>query len=132
MSMTDSGVLRVMSEKLSYLGKKQAVHAQNVANADTPGYKAKDVLPFTFNDALMEAQTGMAVTNKEHIVPASMAGVNAGTKRTKSFETVPSGNSVDLEQQMAEVSKTTMEYQASVSIMHKFMALLRMAVKGGG
>ncbi len=133
MSMTDSGVLRVMSEKLSYLGKKQAVHAQNVANADTPGYKAREVLPFkTFNEALADVQTGMKVTNPEHIVPASMAGVNAGTKKESSFETVPTGNSVDLEQQMMEVSAATMDYQASVSIMHKFMALLRLAVKSGG
>ncbi len=132
MSMTDSGVLRIMSEKLSYLGKKQAVHAQNVANADTPGYKAKDVLPFTFDEALAQIQPGMTVTSPGHITPASMAGVNAGTKKAKSFETVPSGNSVDLEQQMMEVSQSTVDYQASVSIMHKFMSLLRMSVKGGG
>lgn len=130
MSMLDSGIVRIMSEKMSYLGQKQAVHAQNVANADTPGYQAKDIVPFTFGDAMKQAQATMATTDPGHIVPASMAGMNVGTKKARSFETVPSGNSVDLEQQMMEVSKTTMEYQADTSILHKFMGMIRLAVKG--
>lgn len=128
MSISDSGIIRVMSEKMSYLGQKQSVQAQNVANANTPGFKAKEIVPFTFDDAMKDVQKGMVTTNEQHIVPASMAGVNAGTKKARSFETVPSGNSVDLEQQMMEVSKTTMDYQASASILHKFMTLIRLAI----
>ncbi len=128
MSVTDSGILRLISSKMAYLGQKQAVHAENVANASTPAYKAKEIAPFTFESALREARSGMAVTDARHIVPASMAGVHAGTKKADSFETVPSGNSVDLEQQMMEVAKTTMDYQASAAVYNKFMALLRSAI----
>lgn len=127
MPINDTGILRVMSEKMSYLGQKQAVLAQNVANASTPGYQAKELAPFSFADAMKDAGSGLHVTDANHIVPASMAGVNAGAKKMRSFETVPSGNSVDLEQQMMEVSKTTIDYQASASIYHKFVALWRMA-----
>lgn len=129
MAVTDSGILQLMSRKMSYLGKREAVLAQNVANANTPGYKAKETVSFeTFAQALQEASGTMKVTQPGHIVPASMAGVNAATKKTRSFETVPSGNSVDLEQQMMEVSKTTMDYQASASIFQKFMAMMRLAI----
>lgn len=128
MSYTTSGILGLMSSKMSYLGQKQAVQAENVANADTPAYKAKEIVPFTFENAMREVKSGMAVTDPRHIVPASMAGVNAGTKKAQSFETVPSGNSVDLEQQMMEVSKTTLEYQADAAIYQKFMSLLRSAI----
>lgn len=128
MSIASSGILGLMSSKMSYLGQKQAVQAENVANADTPAFKAKEIVPFTFENAMREVQSGMRVTDTRHIVPASMAGVNAGTKKAHSFETVPSGNSVDLEQQMMEVSKTTLEYQASASIYQKFMGLLRAAI----
>lgn len=128
MSIASGGILGLMSSKMSYLGQKQAVQAENVANADTPGFKAKEIVPFTFENAMREVQSGMRVTDARHIVPASMAGVNAGTKKAHSFETVPSGNSVDLEQQMMEVSKTTLEYQASASIYQKFMGLMRAAI----
>lgn len=126
MSLTDGGVLSLLSEKMSYLGQKMSVHSQNVANANTPGYKAKELKPFTpFSETLAEASSGMMVTDDKHIVPASMAGVNAQTKRARSFETVPSGNSVDLEQQMMEVSSTSIDYQATISIYQKFMTLLK-------
>lgn len=128
MSFSDSGILRLMSEKMSYLGQKQTVLAQNVANANTPGYKAREISAFTFETAMKEAGGGMKVTDTKHIVPASMAGANAGTQKMRSFETVPSGNSVDLEQQMMEVSKTTVDYQATASIYQKFMTLMRVAL----
>ncbi len=127
MSFSDSGILRLMSEKMSYLGQKQTVLAQNVANSSTPGYKARQIAPFTFATALKEAGGGLSATNPKHIVPASMAGANSGTNKMRSYETVPSGNSVDLEQQMMEVSSTNMDFQATSSIYHKFMSLLRSA-----
>jgi len=127
-SLSDSGILRLMSEKMSYLGQKNTVLAQNVANSSTPGYKAREIVPFTFDTALKEASGGMRATSDKHIIPASMAGANAGTKKMRSYETVPSGNSVDLEQQMTEVSQTNMDYQATTAIYHKFMTLLRTVI----
>jgi len=132
MSLTDGGILSLMKDKMSYLGQKSSVLAQNVANANTPGYKAKEVVAFTsFADEMQKASNTMAVTNAAHIVPASMSGVNAATKKMRSFEVLPSGNSVDLEQQMMEVSQTNIEYQADTSIYQKFMALFRTALGGG-
>ncbi|MGE0108719.1 MAG: flagellar basal body rod protein FlgB [Bdellovibrionales bacterium] len=129
MSLTDGGVMSLLSDKMTYLGQKLSVYGQNVANADTAGYKAKDLKPFVpFSQALNEASRGMKVTDDKHIVPASMAGANAGTKKARSFETVPSGNSVDLEQQMMQVSSTTIDYQATVSIYQKMLSMMKLAV----
>lgn len=128
MSLDDSGILRLMSEKMSYLGQKQSVLAQNVANANTPGYKARTIEAFSFSTALKEAGGDMKATDAKHIIPASMAGVNEGTRKMRSFETVPSGNSVELEQQMLDVSQTNIDYQATVSIYSKFMALFKTAL----
>lgn len=129
MSMMDGGIMTLMKDKLSYLGQRQAVLAQNVANANTPGYKAKELAPFTSFAQEMQAASGtMQVTSDKHIVPASMAGVNAATKKMRSYEVTPTGNSVDLEQQMTEVSATTVEFQADTSILHKFMSMMKMAI----
>ena len=128
MALNDSGLVRLMTQKMAYLSQRQAVLGQNVANADTPGFKAKDLKPFSFNDALHEAHTGMKVTNSKHILPASMAGVNSASMKMKTYETVPSGNAVDIEQQMLEVSKTAIDYQATTSIFQKFVGLYQIAL----
>jgi len=128
MGLNDTGLVRLITEKMGYLGQKQAVLAQNIANANTPGYKAKELTPFSFDTILKETQGGMTVTNANHIIPASMAGVNAATKRTKSYETVPSGNSVDLEQQMMDSSQTAIDYQSMAAVYHKVMGLFRTAL----
>ncbi|MDD2325714.1 MAG: flagellar basal body rod protein FlgB [Alphaproteobacteria bacterium] len=129
MSLTDGGILSLMKDKMSYLGQKSAVLAQNVANANTPGYRAKELVPFTsFAEEMQKASNTMSVTDATHIVPAAMVGSNAATKKMRSFEVVPSGNSVDLEQQMMEVSQTAVEYQADTTIYQKFMTLFRIAI----
>ena len=121
-----------MSGKMAYLSQRQAVLAQNVANADTPGYKAKDLSPYTFESAVKQAQTGMAVTNPAHIIPASMAGVNAKTIKTASAETLPSGNNVELEQQALQVSRTAVDYQAMTAMYKKVTSWFRMALGRSG
>lgn len=120
----------LLAQKMSYLNKRQSVLAENVANADTPGYKAKDLAPFTFGEALKQASMGMATTDVRHIVPASMAGVNEKTIKAKTYETTLSGNSVDLESQMMEVSKTGIEYNEITSIMRKIDKWFNIALKG--
>lgn len=130
MSFMKSGILGLVSNKLSYLAQKQSVLAQNVANANTPDYKANTLKPFRnyIDSKTTGANESMKITNSAHIVPASLSGTNAKSKRMRSYETVPSGNSVDLEQQMMEVSKTTIDYQASIAIYQKFSALFSTAI----
>lgn len=128
MALFDSGLMRLVTDKMSYLGQRQAVLAQNVANVNTPGYKAKDLTPFTFSDALKESSGAMRVTDVNHMLPASMDGVNASAKKARTFETVPSGNSVEIEQQMMAVSQTAIDYQAVAGIYHKMMGLFRTAI----
>ncbi len=130
MSFLSTGLFGLMKDKMAYLGQRQAVLAQNVANADTPGYKAMDLAPFTFGDALKRAGSSgtMSVTDARHIIPASMAGVNSSSRKMGSFEVLPSGNEVDLEQQAMEVSKTAIDYQTILAIYHKVTMMFRTAL----
>ena len=130
MDLSSSGLMRLLTQKMAYLNQKQSVLAENVANASTPGYQARDLAPFSFSDAMHQASLGMAVTDPKDIIPASMAGVNSKTVKTKSFDTVPSGNSVDLEQQMMQVSQTSVDYQAVTGIYKQITSWFRIAVKG--
>jgi flagellar basal-body rod protein FlgB len=72
----------------------------------------------------------MATTDPRHIIPASMAGVNAKSVKAKSLETTLSGNSVDLEQQMMNVSSNSVDYQTVAGIYHQITTWFRIALKG--
>ena len=130
MDTSNPGLMDLLARRMAYLNQRQAVLAENVANVDTPKYKARDLAPFTFGDALKQANVGMSVTDPRHIVPASMAGVNGKTIDAPTIETLPSGNSVDIEQQMMEVSKTSVDYQTTTSIYKKIGGLFKIALKG--
>jgi flagellar basal-body rod protein FlgB len=120
----------LLTQKMSYLNQRQGVLAENVANADTPNYKQLELKPFTFGDAMKQASIGIAVTDPRHIVPASLAGMNAQTVKSKDTDISPSGNTVDIENQMMEVSKTAVDYQKATSMYHKWIGMLKIAVKG--
>jgi len=130
MSSSISGLFDLLTKKMSYLNQKQAVIAENVANVDTPGYKQLALKQFTFGDTLKQVGASMSVTNTRHIIPASMAGTNAQTFESKDTDVMPSGNTVDIEQQMAEVSKTSIDYQTMTAIYKKMTGLFKIAVKG--
>jgi flagellar basal-body rod protein FlgB len=130
MSSSVPALLDLLTQKMSYLNQKQGVLAENVANVDTPGYKQLELKSFSFGDAMKQAGIGMTVTDPKHIVPASMAGTNAQTVKSKDTETLPSGNTVDIEEQMMEVSKTSLDYQKATSMYHKWVGLLKIAIKG--
>ena len=130
MGANDSGLIALLTQKMSYLNQKQAVLAENVANVDTPGYKQLQIAPFSFGDAMRQANIGMQVTDPRHIVPASMAGVNAKTSVSKDTEVSASGNSVDMEHQMMEISQTSIDYQTVTSLYHKMTGLFKIAIKG--
>lgn len=130
MGLIGSDLMNLLIQKMSYLNQRQSVLAENVANSNTPGYKGKDLEPFTFGDALKSTRITMTSTNANDIIPASMSGVNAKTVRAKSYETLPSGNSVDLEQEMMKVSENSVDYQTVTSLYHKMTGLFKIAIKG--
>lgn len=130
MTSSISGIFDVLAQKMSYLSQKQALLAENVANVDTPGYKQLELKPFSFGEAMKQASGTMVTTDPRHIVPASMAGTNAQSVKSKDTDVLPSGNTVDVEQQMAEVSKTSVDYQTMTSIYHKMTSLFKIAIKG--
>ena len=67
----------MMAKRLSWLGERQQVLANNVANADTPGYRARDLKALSFKKVLggEGAKLGMAATN------AAMPGFPPGSAR---------------------------------------------------
>jgi flagellar basal-body rod protein FlgB len=114
---------------MEWLTERQTVLADNIANADTPEFTAKDISPIDFENELKSA-TVMRVTNVNHIVGANAAGPSASIIDSPDSEASPNGNSVVLEDQMIKVSDTQFEYAAAVNLYKKALGLIRMAVGG--
>ena len=127
----------MMSRQLAWLGARSAVLAQNVANADTPGYAARDLQPVDFRAELARAggpDTSPTQTDPRHLAGFASAdrGGFATAKEPAPFETTLSGNSVSLEQQMSKVGETQLAYQTVVELYRKHVSMIRTALGRNG
>ena len=116
-----------LSQHLRYLGERQRVLAGNLANIDTPGYRAKDL---AFTEELERAAPG------ERSGGGAMN--NKGTLRYETEETtrddeVPDqdGNTVSLESQIARMDETTLRYRSLAELLSRRIGMLRYAAGDG-
>lgn len=120
-----------MKDRMSYLGERQAVLSKNISNANTPHYKAKEVLPFDFKKKAL-ARSGklpMQLTNSMHIAGAhGSEGKFRVVKDADAFETTPMGNNVVLDEQMYKAAENNLDYQATTNLYKKWVALQKSAV----
>lgn len=118
-----------MQSNLNYLGSRQSIIAQNIANANTPGFEAKDLKKPDFASMMNTATTTgeLSQTNSNHI-----SGMNVASKYTKvnsqGFEITPSGNKVVLEDEVMKLSRTGLEYQETTSMYRKMIEMLKTAI----
>jgi flagellar basal-body rod protein FlgB len=115
------------SQNASWLSTRQATIANNVANANTPGYRAGDVQPFSA--VLSHLNLPMATTSAGHIQPASFGGGKVNVKTADSWDVLYSGNSVDLEQEMMKAGDVNRAHSLNVNITRSFHQMLMNAVK---
>ena len=131
MNLNDIPLFRMMSQRMEWLSQRQQLLAQNVANANTPGYKSQDLNPLSF-ESMLRAGAGrlrVRATRVGHI--SNRAGksekfrLKAETDKTQKSMT---GNNVVLEQEMMKVAQTSMEYQLTTNLYRKHLAIIRAAL----
>lgn len=137
-----TNLFSLLSEKMEYLTQRQGVIAQNIAQANTPGYKPKDIVSFDevlqkqISSGTGSARSGgfqLATTNPKHVQGLSSGGgLYKTSKENDVYEVKPSGNAVVLEQQMSQMSDTTAQYQMMTSLYKKTLGLLKTALGRGG
>jgi|SRR4051812_28555129 flagellar basal-body rod protein FlgB len=131
MDLSRQTIFKLMQERLGYLGQRQKVLAQNIANADTPNYQARDMQPVNFLKALDEQQARLqpAATNGRHLPPLHPAAQFKIDGMKRPYETKPDKNSVVLEEQMVKLSDTQLSYQTTTSLYKKYTDMIKMALK---
>lgn len=127
-------VFRITGARMRQLSERQNVLAQNIANADTPHYRARDVKPFSFDSALLRQQPGLAplrlaATRPGHLGLAQ-GGVDLTTDRARSYSEDPDGNTVNLEEQMVKQADVAKAYDLATLVYKRGTSLLRTAVGG--
>ena len=144
MDIADIPIFAMLRSRMGYLSERQRVIAENVANADTPGYAPHDLKPFSFQAQVQAASSSssavapagtMAVTQPGHMQPpGARKGLAAGVKpvKTQDSETTLDGNGVVLEEEMMKMTQARMDYDAAVSFYQKSLDMLKLATRRPG
>ncbi|WP_169568965.1 flagellar basal body rod protein FlgB [Sneathiella limimaris] len=133
MSLKSIPLFSALTERMKWLSQRQSVLSQNIANSDTPGYRASDLKPQSFEDLVKgskEAKVYMASTSEGHIVNEQKKPFNPKVER-EHYEVTPAGNAVVLEDQMMKLADTQMQYQMTTSLYKKQVGLLKTALGRG-
>lgn len=141
MDVGDIPLLAMLKSRLGYLSDRQRVIAENVANANSPGFQARDLKPFSFQAQVQAASSAggvagvpagtMAMTHPGHVQPP---GGKPGARAVKSpdSEKTLDGNGVVLEDEMIKLTDTRLDYEAAVNFYQQSMGMLKMAVRKPG
>lgn len=137
MNLAEIPLFAMLKGRLGHESQRQQVIAENVANASTPGYVARDLQAFTFQGQLNAASAlqpvAPSMTNARHMT-GSQATAGAKWKKVEApdSETTLDGNQVVLEEQMMKMTEARMNYEAAISFYQKSMAMLKMASRAPG
>jgi flagellar basal-body rod protein FlgB len=135
MDFNNVPIMQMMTKRMSWLSRRTEIIAQNVANADTPGFKARDLKPMNFRELVdREAgprNAGPRLTNARHLT-GTRATQSFDTERAPDrFETSINGNDVSLEQQLTRLGQTQLSYQATTNLYRKHLDMFRIALGRG-
>jgi flagellar basal-body rod protein FlgB len=121
-------LIETAKQRIDYLNKRHNIVAENVANADTPGYRTQDLLPF--EAALKSAASGTpARTHGAHLVGLNGPEGFKADRKAEGWEMAPAGNSVVLEQEMLKASEIQGAHALVSNLYKKHVDMMRMAVQ---
>jgi flagellar basal-body rod protein FlgB len=135
-------LLAGIGREMKHLSERQRVIAQNIANSETPGFKAREVEAPDFGDLLSAQGVGGAprVARPRIAITSGMAALGARPIQAGTMvfdkdvsETKPDGNNVTLEDQLLKMGQVQADFATMTNLYRKQQALLKTALgKGGG
>jgi flagellar basal-body rod protein FlgB len=131
MALMQLPVFTALTEKMRWHQNRQSLLAENVANAETPKYRGRDLAAFNFEEhQTQRSMPGMAATttNRHHIAAMGTGDDGFNSRSLNSFEITPEGNGVTLEDEMMKVTSNQMDYQAATTLYTRSIKILRTAL----
>ena len=125
--------LRFHSDALQLRAQRQQLLAANIANADTPGYKAVD---FDFARALRASTSGSSVAQRSsasgHMAPRHQSAPTSGVTPVEDGAVQPAqdGNTVDMDKERARFAENAVRYEATLKFLNGQIRTLLSAIQG--
>jgi flagellar basal-body rod protein FlgB len=115
-------VTRMAQALAAHAGARQGVVAANIAQADTPGYRARDLPSFAevWQDG---ASSGLVATRSGHLSGSS--GSSGATARQTTDAASPDGNSVSLEREMVRAAEVRTQHDMALSVYRSVSDVIR-------
>ena len=132
MDLPEVPLFAMLRQRMNWLHQRQDVLSENVANADTPNYVARDLKPVDFGKIVAEqnSATSLALTNVRHIPISAQSGTPYQQEDAFGEGGTPTGNIVSLEQEMIKLSDTQIQYQTATNLYQKAVNMFRTALGG--
>ena len=131
MAIDDLTIFSAVKKRLAWLTQRQEVLAQNIANSDTPKYRASDLRAYSFKELVRSErmQLNMNVTEAGHL-PGRRKRIRdfSEVMDRRPFETSPSGNAVILEEQMNKINETQINHKLTTNIYRKHLSMFKLAL----
>jgi flagellar basal-body rod protein FlgB len=131
MGLIDLPILSMLRTRMEWAQTRQRVLAENVANADTPQFRPRDLTPLKFaapTEVASASVPGVTLVRTETGHLAGFGTSEAGSASGGDYHIQSAGNAVNLEQEMMKVSANTMDYQAVTALYARSLALLKTAL----
>ncbi|MBJ6122073.1 flagellar biosynthesis protein FlgB [Sphingomonas mollis] len=135
-------ILAGITREMKHLAERQRVIAQNIAQSETPGYKAREVEALDFAQLLAQQGAGGGTTRiarPQVQITGAMAALGARPTSGGSIvldhdvaETKPDGNNVTLEDQLLKMGQVQADFTAMTNLYRKQQSLLKTALGRGG
>lgn len=125
-------LLSAITDKMKWHQARQSLLSENVANAETPGYRGRDLAAFSTGSAGRMAPAPVlqtVATSRAHIVAQASSGAGGfDARELNSFEITPEGNGVTLEDEMMKVASNQLEYQSITALYTRSVKLIKTAL----
>jgi len=125
MDPTRNTPIALAERRLAWLDSRQRLLSQNVANADTPGYRPSDAVPFREVLARSRPAAGMATTDARHLTPQRPV---VGVQERRTAERTPNGNAVSLDEQAIRIAETDQAHALAMGLHRKYVGMFRTAL----
>lgn len=133
MAIADIPILSMLRTRLDWAQARQRVLAENVANSDTPKYRAHDIAPLKFEETPLASPGTVSAVSLTRTADSHLAGVGLSqspyrSANARDFEVRPAGNAVNLEEEMMKVAANQMDFQTATALYTRSLNLIKTAL----
>ncbi len=120
------GLFDLADKRLAWIDQRQQLLAQNLANADTPGWQPKDLAPFAATLA-KTTPAALALTNPLHLAGPQGSAL-APNAKARPEERAPDGNAVAIDGELTKVAQTNDTHALVINLYQTYLGMFRTAL----